>query len=76
MRISDYVFLWLLAFLMLAVMAVEYCKRRNLPASVQTPPGGKLLTWQLAVPRHRGNSDVVDDVGYMDVTDAAAGEFA
>ena len=76
MRISDFAFLWLLSVLVLLVMAVEYCKNKRLPESVQPPPAGKELVKQLNLPRNRDISDVVDDVGYMDVADAVIGEFS
>lgn len=67
---NDKVFLALLATLMLAVFILER-RRRDIPKHVLPPPAGEWNLRDTNVPACRDGSVVVDDVAYMDVTDAA-----
>jgi hypothetical protein len=73
MNLSDRVFLMLLVTLFLLVWLIE---RRNMwrkvPAHVVPPKGSDLLLERINVPKHRDHAMTLDDVAYMDVSDAAS----
>jgi hypothetical protein len=74
MNALDKVILLTLATLMLLVVFIERNKRFGLPAHVVPPPAGDWVLSLTNVPRVRDAATVVEDVGYLDVTDAAAAE--
>ena len=72
MTLSDRFFIALLFTLFLAVWLVERKRMwRNVPQHVKPPTGSDQLLSNLNVPHHRDHAMTIDDVGYMDVTDAA-----
>jgi len=74
MSVLDKVILLTLATLMLAVVFIERNKRFGLPAHVVPPPAGDWVLSLTNVPRCRDSATVIEDVSYLDVTDAAAAE--
>lgn len=73
--VFDMTFLLFMATLMLAVLFVEYRRNRNKQPQFLPPRPHEYLPSTLNVPRQREQQNIVEDVGYMDVTDAAGGEF-
>lgn len=72
MSLSDRVFLMLLVTLFMLVWLVERNNMwRKVPAHVKPPTGGDMLLERSNVPNHRDHAMTLDDVAYIDVTDAA-----
>lgn len=70
MDMSDRIFIASLMTLALFVLILE---RRSRTASPQLipPAAGDWLLRDVNVPRHREHNSVIEDVGYIDVDDAA-----
>lgn len=73
--VFDMGFLLFLATLMLAVMFIEYRKSRLHMAQFVPPQPHEYLPSTLNVPSQRERQEIIEDVAYMDVTDAAEGEY-
>jgi hypothetical protein len=75
MDMMDRVFIATLLTLALAVLILERRKMMTTIESMTPPAGNDRLTKDLNVPDKRDNGAVINDVAYLDVTDAAKGEF-
>jgi len=70
MDMSDRIFIASLMTLALFVLVLERRSRTASPQIMPPAPGDWLLR-DTNVPQHRGREVIVDDVGYIDVDDAA-----
>lgn len=73
LTLSDRIFLATLATLFLLVLVLEWNSRRlsGVPQHVLPPIPGSWNLQNTNIPPRRGGCDVVMDVGYIDVDDAA-----
>jgi hypothetical protein len=75
MTLTDRIFIALVLTLALFALFIERNKwRKLLTADVAPPTARRWLLARSNVPLRRGAEVCVDDVGYMDVTDAAGKE--
>lgn len=74
MDMADRLFIATLLTLALFVIFIERNRAMNTPQIIP-PNKDEMLARNLNVPTTRENSVIINDVAYMDVTDAAEGEF-
>jgi hypothetical protein len=74
MKTIDTVFIGLLATLALAVLIFERCTRQ-LPPSLQPIPPRDSRIDRMNVPANRDNSDLLEDVAYIDPSTAERREY-
>lgn len=72
MDFADRFFIASVLTLALLVLLLERRNRLLDPQLIPPPPGARAID-SMNVPRHRDATRVINDVAYMDVTDAAEG---